>query len=248
MQHHVVSSIYRSECWKCYLIASISVLRMIFSCTGQEKCQRHLNSLLHITYPAMMLLNTDRTAAGWVCGSVLFRLSVIAEMLPLTLTARFGSVPLWSLAVSHDTRQSGVALQQVASFTMECHHRAQLVVRTHSCTIHHISWIKTCFPQFCYHSKGNKEQWQTLKIWDFCNWFYLDIKVNEAARVWFYKAVLLKNYIYHICSWKCIRVNLRLFLQLALTCSGSILQRLYSPFHVYKCTQLNLPDNIIILH
>lgn len=71
--------------------------------------------------------------------------SVNIEVLPLTLTARFGSVPLWSLAAAHDTCQSGVALEQVASFTIKCHHRAQLVVRTHSCSIHHIAGIKTGF-------------------------------------------------------------------------------------------------------
>lgn len=67
-------------------------------------------------------------------------------MLPLTLTAWLGSIPFWSLAVAHDTRQGGVALQQVASFTMKCNHRAQLVVCAHSSAVHHIPWIKTGLP------------------------------------------------------------------------------------------------------
>lgn len=87
------------------------------------------------------------------CSSLLLRPCVNVEVLPLTLTAWFGSVPLWSLAVAHDTCQSGVALQQVTSLAMKCHHRSQLVVSTHSRAIHHIPGIKTRLPQFCCQSK-----------------------------------------------------------------------------------------------
>lgn len=82
---------------------------------------------------------------SWSAVFCFTRHSVNTEALPLTLTARFGSVPLRSLAAAHDTCQSGVALEQVASFTIKCHHRAQLVVRTHSCSIHHIARIETRF-------------------------------------------------------------------------------------------------------
>lgn len=40
------------------------------------------------------------------CSSLLLRPYVILEVLPLTLTAWFSSVPLGSLAVAHDTCQS----------------------------------------------------------------------------------------------------------------------------------------------
>jgi len=90
------------------------------------------------------------------CNSLLLRPGVIAKMVPLTLTAWFGSVPLWSLAVAHDTRQGRVALQLVAGLTMKCHHGSQLVVCTHSSAIHYIPWIKTSLPQFRCQSKTPK--------------------------------------------------------------------------------------------
>lgn len=90
------------------------------------------------------------------CSFLLLRPSVIAEVLPLTLTTWFSSVPLGSLAVAHDTRQCRVTLQQVASLAMKCHHRSQLVVSTHSSAIHHIPGIKTRLPQFSCQSKKTK--------------------------------------------------------------------------------------------
>lgn len=69
-----------------------------------------------------------------------------AGPLLLTLTAWFGSVPLRSPAAAHDTLQCGVALEQVASLAMKCHHGTQLVVSTHSSAIHQIAGIKTCLP------------------------------------------------------------------------------------------------------
>lgn len=79
-----------------------------------------------------------------------------AEGLQLTLTTWFGSVPLWPFAVAHDACECGVALQHISSLTMKCHHRAQLVVCTHSSAIHHVPWIKARLPQFCCESQESR--------------------------------------------------------------------------------------------
>lgn len=94
-----------------------------------------------------------------VCGEQLQffaahqRSFIVLKALSLTLTTGFGSVPFRSLAVAHDTRQGRMALQQVARLAMKCHHRSQLVVRTHSSAIHYVPGIKTGLPQFCCQSK-----------------------------------------------------------------------------------------------
>lgn len=91
--------------------------------------------------------------------------SVNITLLPLTLTAWFGSVPLGSPAAAHDTFQRGVALKQVASLAMKCHHGAQLVVSTHTSAIHQIARIKTCLTQFCCQSTTNNtdKNWKQLR-------------------------------------------------------------------------------------
>lgn len=110
----------------------------------QELFHSHtLHSFLHNT--VVVSHRIKYWPNSWSAVLCFTRHSVNIEALPLTLTARFGSVPLWSLAAAHDTCQSGVALEQVASFTIKCHHRAQLVVQTHSCSIHHVARIETRF-------------------------------------------------------------------------------------------------------
>lgn len=87
------------------------------------------------------------------------RLSLLSRgitALYLTLTAGLGSIPLRSLAVSHNAGQCGVALQQIASLTMERHHGSHLVVSTHSGTVHHIPRIKTRLTQFRCRPKRTK--------------------------------------------------------------------------------------------
>lgn len=138
------------------------------SCLARTHTHRRCSSFFTQLSGAITQYQILSNAAGVQSASTRCR-AANARAPPLTLTAGFGSVPLWSLAAAHDTCQSGVALEQVAGLTIKCHHGAQLVVGADSGPVHYIARIKARLPQFCCKiiSESKTKQKQKRKGWEF---------------------------------------------------------------------------------